>query len=136
MGKLTKNQKLATAKIEAGKLYTLKEASALVKEVTTTKFDASVDIDVRLGVDPRKAPVRMISSSASSCAGMPVRPTASTGYFIMQTAPKPTKSSTKRSLEMSGAMKHGSPLPEITTLWKMYRQVIRCAMKTPVPMPG
>ena len=55
MGKLTKNQKLATEKIEAGKLYTLKEASALVKEVTTTKFDASVDIDVRLGVDPRKA---------------------------------------------------------------------------------
>jgi large subunit ribosomal protein L1 len=55
MGKLTKNQKLATAKIEAGKVYTLKEASALVKEISTTKFDASVDIDVRLGVDPRKA---------------------------------------------------------------------------------
>jgi large subunit ribosomal protein L1 len=55
MGKLTKNQKLATAKIEAGKLYTLKEASELVKEITSTKFDASVDIDVRLGVDPRKA---------------------------------------------------------------------------------
>ncbi len=55
MGKLTKNQKLALGKIEAGKAYTLKEASALVKEITTTKFDASVDIDVRLGVDPRKA---------------------------------------------------------------------------------
>ena len=55
MGKLTKNQKLALSKIEAGKSYTLKEASELVKEVTTTKFDASVDIDVRLGVDPRKA---------------------------------------------------------------------------------
>ena len=55
MGKLTKNQKLALSKIEAGKTYTLKEASALVKEITTTKFDASVDIDVRLGVDPRKA---------------------------------------------------------------------------------
>jgi len=55
MGKLTKNQKLAAAKIEAGKTYTLKEASALVKEISTTKFDASVDIDVRLGVDPRKA---------------------------------------------------------------------------------
>jgi len=55
MGKLTKNQKLAFSKIEAGKSYTLKEASALVKEITTTKFDASVDIDVRLGVDPRKA---------------------------------------------------------------------------------
>ena len=55
MSKLTKNQKLVAEKIEAGKAYTLKEASALVKEITTTKFDASVDIDVRLGVDPRKA---------------------------------------------------------------------------------
>lgn len=55
MGKLTKNQKLAFSKIEAGKLYTLSEASALVKEITTSKFDASVDLDVRLGVDPRKA---------------------------------------------------------------------------------
>ena len=55
MSKLTKNQKLANAKIEAGKAYTLKEAAELVKEITTTKFDASVDIDVRLGVDPRKA---------------------------------------------------------------------------------
>jgi len=55
MSKLTKNQKLAFSKIEAGKIYTLKEASALVKEITTTKFDSSVDIDVRLGVDPRKA---------------------------------------------------------------------------------
>ena len=55
MSKLTKNQKLALSKIEAGKTYTLKEASGLVKEITTTKFDASVDIDVRLGVDPRKA---------------------------------------------------------------------------------
>ena len=55
MSKLTKNQKLAAETIEAGKAYSLKEASALVKEITTTKFDASVDIDVRLGVDPRKA---------------------------------------------------------------------------------
>ncbi len=55
MGKLTKNQKLVAAKVEAGKMYTLKEASQLVKEITFTKFDASVDIDVRLGVDPRKA---------------------------------------------------------------------------------
>lgn len=55
MGKLTKNQKLALEKIEAGKAYTLVEAAKLVKEITTTKFDASVDIDVRLGVDPRKA---------------------------------------------------------------------------------
>ena len=55
MSKLTKNQKLALSKIEEGKSYSLKEASALVKEITTTKFDASVDIDVRLGVDPRKA---------------------------------------------------------------------------------
>jgi large subunit ribosomal protein L1 len=55
MSKLTKNQKLASGKIENGKAYTLKEAAALVKEVTLTKFDASVDIDVRLGVDPRKS---------------------------------------------------------------------------------
>lgn len=55
MSKLTKNQKLAQSKIEPGKVYTLREASALVKEITTTKFDASVDLDVRLGVDPRKA---------------------------------------------------------------------------------
>lgn len=55
MGKLTKNQKIVASKLEAGKAYTLAEASALVKEITTTKFDASVDIDVRLGVDPRKA---------------------------------------------------------------------------------
>lgn len=55
MGRLTKNQKLALAKIEEGKAYTIDEASALVKEITNTKFDASVDIDVRLGVDPRKA---------------------------------------------------------------------------------
>ena len=54
MAKLTKNQKLAAEKIEAGKLYTVAEAAALVKEITTTKFDASVDIDVRLGVDPRR----------------------------------------------------------------------------------
>jgi len=55
MSKLTKNQKLAAQKVEAGKAYSLKEASKLVKEITFTKFDASVDIDVRLGVDPRKA---------------------------------------------------------------------------------
>lgn len=55
MSKLTKNQKAVAGKVEAGKMYTLKEAAVLVKEITTTKFDASVDIDVRLGVDPRKA---------------------------------------------------------------------------------
>ena len=55
MSKLTKNQKSVADKIEAGKVYTLTEASKLVKEITTTKFDASLDIDVRLGVDPRKA---------------------------------------------------------------------------------
>jgi large subunit ribosomal protein L1 len=55
MGKLTKNQKLALSKLEPGKSYTLTEAAAKVKEITFTKFDASLDIDVRLGVDPRKA---------------------------------------------------------------------------------
>jgi large subunit ribosomal protein L1 len=55
MTKLTKNQKLVQAKIEPGKAYKLAEAAGLLKDVTFTKFDASVDIDVRLGVDPRKA---------------------------------------------------------------------------------
>ncbi|NQV75230.1 MAG: 50S ribosomal protein L1 [Bacteroidetes bacterium] len=55
MARLTKNQKQAHSKIEVGKAYTLTQASALVKDITTTKFDASVDLDVRLGVDPRKA---------------------------------------------------------------------------------
>lgn len=55
MGKLTKNQKNAKAKIEKGKAYPLAEASALIKETSLTKFDSSVDLAVRLGVDPRKA---------------------------------------------------------------------------------
>ena len=55
MTKLTKNQKLSFGKLERDKLYTLTEASSLVKEITTTKFDASVDLDVRLGIDPRKS---------------------------------------------------------------------------------
>lgn len=55
MSKLTKNQKIALGKIEPAKAYKLGEAAALLKEITYTKFDASVDIDVRLGVDPRKA---------------------------------------------------------------------------------
>lgn len=55
MTKLTKNQKLALSKIETEKQYKLSEAASLVKEITRTKFDASVDIDIRLGIDPRKA---------------------------------------------------------------------------------
>ena len=55
MSKLTKNQKLALSKLEAGRAYSLEEAVEVVKEITFTKFDASLDIDVRLGVDPRKA---------------------------------------------------------------------------------
>ena len=55
MTKLTKNKKLALSKIDLKKSYTVDEAASLVKDVTTTKFDASVDIDIRLGVDPRKA---------------------------------------------------------------------------------
>jgi large subunit ribosomal protein L1 len=55
VARLTKNQKVALSKIEANKSYSLEAASALVKELTLTKFDSSVDIDVRLGVDPRKA---------------------------------------------------------------------------------
>jgi large subunit ribosomal protein L1 len=55
MAKLTKKQKEALSKLDKNKIYSLDEASALVKEVNTAKFDASVDIAVRLGVDPRKA---------------------------------------------------------------------------------
>jgi large subunit ribosomal protein L1 len=55
MTKLTKNQKLAVGKLDKNKLYTLTEASSLVKEITKTKFDASIDLDVRLGIDPRKS---------------------------------------------------------------------------------
>ena len=55
MSKLTKNRKLALEKLDKDKLYTISEAAEVVKEMTSAKFDASIDIDVRLGVDPRKA---------------------------------------------------------------------------------
>lgn len=55
MAKLTKKQKEVRAKVDPKNLYSLKEASSLVKEITTTKFDASIDLAVRLGVDPKKA---------------------------------------------------------------------------------
>jgi large subunit ribosomal protein L1 len=55
MAKITKKQKEARSKIDRNKLYSLEEASQLIKDVTNVKFDASVDIAVRLGVDPRKA---------------------------------------------------------------------------------
>jgi large subunit ribosomal protein L1 len=55
MAKLTKNRKLALAKIDIEKQYKLNEAAVMLKDITKTKFDSSVDIDVRLGVDPRKA---------------------------------------------------------------------------------
>lgn len=55
MAKISKKRKAANAKVEVDKLYSISEASALVKEVNTTKFDASVDVHIRLGVDPRKA---------------------------------------------------------------------------------
>ncbi|MBT8304086.1 MAG: 50S ribosomal protein L1 [Bacteroidia bacterium] len=55
MARLTKKQKEAVAKIDKDKLYSVDEASALIKEITNTKFDASVDLAVRLGVDPKKA---------------------------------------------------------------------------------
>jgi large subunit ribosomal protein L1 len=55
MGRITKNKKASLDKLEKGKFYSIEEASELVKEITYTKFDASVDIDIRLGVDPRKA---------------------------------------------------------------------------------
>jgi large subunit ribosomal protein L1 len=55
MAKLSKNRKAVLAKYDASSLHTLTKASEIVKEITTTKFDASVDIDIKLGVDPRKA---------------------------------------------------------------------------------
>lgn len=55
MSRISKNRKIALSKVDSTKEYSLKEASQLVKEITTTKFDASVDMDVRLGVDPRKS---------------------------------------------------------------------------------
>jgi large subunit ribosomal protein L1 len=55
MGKLSKNRKAAKEKIEEGKEYSLAEASALVKEISSAKFDEAIDLDVRLGVDPKKA---------------------------------------------------------------------------------
>ena len=55
MGKLTKNRKLSEAKVDNSKLYNLEEACSMLKDITTTKFDASVDLAVRLGVDPKKA---------------------------------------------------------------------------------
>ncbi|MCM2301333.1 MAG: 50S ribosomal protein L1 [Flavobacteriaceae bacterium] len=55
MAKLTKKQKEATSKVDSTKQYTLKDASALIKEITSVNFNASVDIAIRLGVDPRKA---------------------------------------------------------------------------------
>jgi len=55
MARLTKKQKEALAKIEKGKIYSVDEASALIKDITNTKFDSSIDLAIRLGVDPRKA---------------------------------------------------------------------------------
>src|SRR5688572_12260728 len=55
MARLTKKQKEAHAKVEINRVYSIEEASKLVKDVTNVKFDASVDLAVRLGVDPRKA---------------------------------------------------------------------------------
>ena len=55
MAKLSKKRAAIAAKVDQDKLYTLPEAMNLVKEVNTTKFDASVDVHIRLGVDPRKA---------------------------------------------------------------------------------
>jgi len=55
MAKLTKNRKISIEKVDSEKAYSVEEASSLVKEITTTKFDSSVDLAVRLGVDPKKA---------------------------------------------------------------------------------
>ena len=54
MAKITKKQKEAKAKVDTKNIYTLQEASSLVKEITNTKFDSSIDLAIRLGVDPKK----------------------------------------------------------------------------------
>jgi large subunit ribosomal protein L1 len=64
MTKISKNRKLALSKYDAAKIYTLAEASKLIKDITTSKFDASVDLSIRLGVDPRKAN-QMVRGSVS-----------------------------------------------------------------------
>jgi large subunit ribosomal protein L1 len=64
MTKVSKNRKLALSKYDPAKIYSLAEASKLIKEITTTKFDASVDLSIRLGVDPRKAN-QMVRGSVS-----------------------------------------------------------------------
>ena len=64
MTKISKNRKLALSKYDATKVYSLAEATKIVKEITTAKFDASVDISIRLGVDPRKAN-QMVRGSVS-----------------------------------------------------------------------
>lgn len=69
MATLTKNRKNALAKVEAERLYSLKEASSLVKEISFTKFDSSVDLSIRLGVDPRKAN-QMVRGTVSLPHGM------------------------------------------------------------------
>ena len=55
MARLSKNRKLSFEKYNVDKIYSIEEASKLVKDITTTKFDSSVDLDIRLGVDPKKA---------------------------------------------------------------------------------
>ena len=70
MARLTKNQKEAVAKIEASKFYSLTEASALVKEISNTKFDASVDIAVRLGVDPKKVMAELYGKGTGTSNGL------------------------------------------------------------------
>lgn len=69
MATLTKNRKSALEKLEKEKNYSLKEASSLVKEITYTKFDSSVDLSIRLGVDPRKAN-QMVRGTVSLPHGM------------------------------------------------------------------
>ena len=64
MTKLTKNRKVVLSNYDKSKVYTLKEATNVVKDITFTKFDSSVDIDVKLGVDPRQAN-QMVRGSVS-----------------------------------------------------------------------
>ena len=69
---LTKKRKVAVTKVDKNKMYSLKDASALVKEINCTKFDSSVDLHIRLGVDPKKPTSRF--GVLYPCRMVPVKP--------------------------------------------------------------
>ena len=104
MSKLTKNQKAAAEKFDSHKLYTLTEACQIVKDITFTKFDASVELSVNLGVDPRKANqmVRGVVTLPHG-TGKVVRVLAPPTRRTKQRKPEPTMSDSTNTLKRSRA---------------------------------